>query len=218
MNENQIRNLFHQLNTIFFQNQLPAPDKINFRFVKKYYGQFEVANPFDWKSGYHINFSSAYNFTDFEYEKILIHEMIHVWQWVNNKALGHGHSFKSKAMELNSLTNNKYEINRCTHIENPISLKDVNKPQFEGYIITYKYNSNPNKIFVSKCLNNIAFKRFKMWVPKCSKLQDIHCYCVKGQIYNSFPNSVKCLRGVDFTKEEFEKVINPTIIFEDISF
>lgn len=218
MNENQIRNLFSQLNTIFFQNQLPQPDKINFRFVKKYYGEFEVANPFDWKSGYYINFSSAYKFTEFEYEKILIHEMIHVWQWFNNKTLGHGSSFKLKARELNMLTNNKYSISTYTQIENSVSLKDINKPQFEGYIITYKCVKNSDKIYISKCANNNALKRFKMWVPNSYKIHDVHCYYVKGQIYNSFPNSVKYLNGVQYTKEKFEKDINPTIMFEDISF
>lgn len=218
MNEQQLRNLFSKLNVIYFKNQLPPPNHINLKFVKKYYGQFCIDNPLDWNAGYYLNFSSAFQFTEFEYEKIMIHEMIHVWQYKNNYPLNHRRTFKQKASELNRITNNIYEIDTYTKIENPISLKDLKKPEFEGFIIVYKYPKEPSKIYISKCASEIALKRFKRWVPNSTKIYDVHCYYVKGKIYNNFKNSIKYLNGIEFTKDSFEKEIDPTIMFENIDF
>ena len=118
LNEQQIRGLFDKLNKEFFNNALPQPNRIEFHFVKKYLGQFHYNRLYANHGTCVIRFSTAWQMTDFEVEKVLIHEMIHEWQWTVGHSDHHGAWFKHKANEINRLTNNKYKIARLTSLEN----------------------------------------------------------------------------------------------------
>lgn len=50
-----------------------------------------------------INFNFIYKENEeYEFENILIHEMIHIWQFINNYNDSHGKTFKIKMNEINS--------------------------------------------------------------------------------------------------------------------
>lgn len=205
-----IKKLFNELNTVYFENQLPTPQKIEFRNVKTYLGQFKSC--FNSKY-YQLHFSSAYEMTDFELEKVLIHEMIHVWQWFNKKQIDHGKTFKNKAREINIITNNKYEIARCTNIEKSQCIKETKT--FDGFLIRYKKHSLGEKELFAVCSNKYL-NSFK-WIFFKNDIYDISCFAVKGDFYNDFKKSEKILHGY-FITDEYLKQIKDTIIYEKIDF
>lgn len=205
-----IKKLFNELNTVYFENQLPTPQRIEFRNVKTYLGQFR--SHFNSKC-YRLQFSSAYEMTDFELEKVLIHEMIHVWQWFNKKQVDHGKTFKNKAREINIITNNKYEIARCTNIEKSQCIKETKT--FDGFLIRYKKRSLGEKELFAVCSNK-CLNSFK-WIFLKNDIYDISCFAVNGDFYNDFKKSVKILHGY-FITDEYLKQINNTILYEKIDF
>lgn len=203
LTESQIRNIFAYLNHTYFKGELPQPNKISFRFVKKYLGMFH------WKGNYslhshsgvcEIKFSTAYNMTDFEVEKVLIHEMIHEWQWVKGYHDHHGYSFKMKAREINALTNNKYNIARQTSLEDNTCLKDVRKGAFKGIVITYYSRRSPGERYCAVCSRRSA-KRIKSWFPTHTGISNVHFYEATGKVLNTIQKSVKRVHGYPVTKE-----------------
>ena len=208
-----IIDLFNKLNSEYFSNELPLPRKIVFKKVKSYLGQFSYKNDFP-DEHYWLSFSTSYKMTDFELEKVLIHEMVHVWQWFNKKDLGHGVSFKRKASEINLITNNKYNIARCTSIKDNHT---IGNKIFEGFVITYKKYGIFNKELFAVCENEIYLKYLQSWVHNDSHLYDFRCYAVKGKFYNEFTKSRKRLIGYDKTNI-VNSILNKTIQYEKIDF
>ena len=165
LNEQQIRCLFDKLNKEYFFNSLPQPNRIEFKFVKKYLGQFHWDRLYSKGGTCAIRFSTAWQMTDFEIEKVLIHEMVHEWQWVVGHSDHHGYFFKHKAEEINRLSGNKYEISRLTNIENKVCLKDrkQSSKRYEGYVITYEKDSYKDKNIREKKI--VAFKHINCCIP-----------------------------------------------------
>lgn len=212
LTELQIRAFFKNFNELYFDNELPYNFDIEFKFVKKYLGQFHWEGRYANNGTCVIRFSTAWQMTDFEVQKVLIHEMIHMWQWVHNYNDIHGRSFKEKATIINMKTQSKYAIARCTDIENRVCLKDMNKEQFKGYIVTYKNHCSPGVIFVGR-LTNSSFKRIKKWFGVYnSNIFDIKYYIAQGDIYNDYMKSVKCVHGYKYSASDFKKKIESTII------
>lgn len=209
----QIENLFNVFNELYFENKLVKPVSFEYKFKKSFLGQFS------WKGKYRNNgysviyISSAWEMTDFEIEKVLIHEMVHAWQWVNGlENDGHGRYFKMKARQINYATNFKYDINRVTNIENHVSLKDKNKT-YKGAVIVYDHMLYPDKKLVAICPLKSTWS-FKIGFKNHSKIKNMKVYYAEGDVYNNFHKSVQRLNGYHYSQEEFDKLITPTLIRE----
>ena len=214
LTELQIRSFFKNFNELYFNNELPSNFGIEFKFVKKYLGQFHWKGRYENNGTCVIRFSTAWQMTDFEVQKVLIHEMIHMWQWVHNYNDIHGRSFKDKATIINLKTQSKYAIARCTNIENKVCLKDKNKEQFKGYIVTYKNHCYPGAIFVARLTDN-SFKKIKKWFGVYNpSLFDIKYYIAQGEVYNDYMKSIVRVHGYKYSANEFKKKIESTIIRE----
>jgi len=213
LNEQQIRGLFDKLNKEFFNNALPQPNAIEFHYVKKYLGQFHWDGRYDRRGTCVIRFSTAWEMTDFEVEKVLIHEMIHEWQWTVGHSDHHGPWFKYKANEINRLTNNKYKIARLTSLENNKCLKETRK-NFSGGLIIYTAKSHPGVTFGAICPYS-ALTRIKSWFPTHYNITSSEFYlfeasgndCLRG-----WTKSVKSVHGYPIKKEEFKSKYAKSII------
>lgn len=210
LTEQQIRDLFDKLNKQFFNNALPQPNRIEFRFVKKYLGQFHWEGLYDRRGICVIRFSTAYEMTDFEVEKVLIHEMVHEWQWTVGHNDHHGVWFKHKANEINRLTNNKYEISRCTNLENNVCLK-ITRKNFSGGLIIYTSKNRPGETFGAICPTT-SIKRIKSWFPNHSNVSSAEFYLYDGEEVSGWKKSVKKVHGYPIKKEEFKSKYAKSII------
>lgn len=212
MTTEQIISIYKNFNQLYFNNELPLPNEIQFKFVKKFLGQVSWEGTYKNGGSCILKMSTAYRLTDFEIEKIIIHEMIHVWQWVHNYCDGHGKTFKLKATLINVKTNHKYSIARCTEIENSVSIKDENKC-YNGIIMTYNDVRYPGKNMVAIC-NEKSIEYFKTWFTKKSEIYNVKYYKVSGEYYNDKKKSIKVVHGYIYNDKEFNEKIVPTIISE----
>jgi hypothetical protein len=209
----QIENLFNEFNKLYFENQLVKPRSFEYTFKKSFLGQFS------WHGKYKLNgysviyISSAWEMSDFEIEKVLIHEMVHAWQWVNGlESDGHGRYFKMKARQINHVTNFKYDIGRITNIESQVSLKDKNKT-YKGAVIIYDNLLYPGKKFVAICPLKSAHS-FKDGFKNHSRVKNLKVYYGEGKVYNNMHKSVQRLNGYYYSQEEFNKLFASTLIRE----
>ena len=215
LSELKIRSQFHIFNKLYFNNELPEPKFIEFEYVKRFIGQFQNYGRYENGGICVIRFSTAWELTDLEVERTLLHEMIHEWQWVCNHPLGHGMSFKWYARKINNMTNNKYEISRCSTLSNPISKKDANKDDFKGCLIVYEKTDYPEQIIFA-CCNVKNVNSFKGWFNTLRRhdLKYVHYYLAEGSALNSIRKSVRRINGYRVSKEEFKNKIEKTIIHE----
>ena len=103
----QLQAHFNLFNEKYFNNSLPVVD-IKYCNSKSYVGIF---NPNKNKNGrFTIKISQYYELPIIEIENTLIHEMIHLWQWVNNYRDVHGSSFIKKMNEINSIGNHNIAV------------------------------------------------------------------------------------------------------------
>lgn len=212
MTTEQILSIYKNFNQLYFNNELPLPNAIQFKCVKKFLGQFSWRGTYKNGGTCILRMSTAYHFTDFEIEKIIIHEMIHAWQWVHGYRDAHGRTFKLKATLINHKTNHKYSIARCTTIENPVSIKDENK-YFKGLIMTYNDTRYPGKNMVAICTEK-SIEYFRTWFTTKSEIHNVKYYKVSSEYYNDKQKSIKIVHGYALTNKEFDENIIPSIISE----
>lgn len=206
--EAQVRSTFDKLNQLYFDNELPQPNKIAFPFVKRFLGEFiwrgyyTVAGSHNNAAHCTLNISSAWNMTDFEVEKVIIHEMVHEWQWVHGYTDHHGKTFRSKAAHINKLTNNKYAIARKTAIADNCCLKDICKRAYDGVVILYTTKRNPGQQYIAVC-PMVSYRNIKSWFPKHNDIISCKFYLGHGKELNSIKKSVRKVHGYEYT-EKFE--------------
>ena len=199
--EKQIRAKFDEFNQLYFDNILPQPKTIEFKFVKKYLGQFHWSASYRLYNGeinpnaYSIlRMSTAWQMTDFEIEKVIIHEMVHSWQWVVGHSDHHGKWFKRKALEINAKTDWKYSIARKTAIANNTCLKgNKGKSSKCGLIFYTRYNQRYVAICPVKTINKI-----KNWFPCCYGVENAKFYLANIKnttIFNYMKKSVTRVHG-----------------------
>lgn len=102
-----IRDNYLKFNVLYFDDILPPADRIIFEPVIKNcrylgcaynnkYGYATKTMPFKIR----INF--IYDMGPTEWKNVLLHEMIHIWEFTMGYKGGHGKLFKSKMKEINS--------------------------------------------------------------------------------------------------------------------
>lgn len=214
--EKQIRAKFDEFNQLYFDNMLPQPKTIEFKFVKKYLGQFHWSASYRLYNGelnpnaYSIlRMSTAWQMSDFEIEKVIIHEMVHSWQWVVGHSDHHGKWFKRKALEINAKTDWKYSIARKTAIANNTCLKgNKGKSSKCGLILYTKGTQKYVAICPVKTINKI-----KSWFPGCYGVENCEFYLANIKnttIFNYMKKSVTRVHGYrigDNNKTEIENCL-----------
>lgn len=214
MTEQQIRAKFQEFNDLYFEGMLPQPKTIEFKFVKKYLGQFHWSSCYRFLNGelnpnaYSVlRISTAWQMTDFELEKVIIHEMIHSWQWVVGHCDNHGKYFKMKALEINTKTNYKYKISRMTAIENNTCLKSVCGKAEKCGVILYSKGSEK---YIAVCSIN-SVNKIKAWFPNCYGVQNCKFYIVdtkKSSIFNHMIKSISRVHGYKFNDTKKSELKN----------
>ena len=101
---------YMKYNTLFFDNDLPPLDRILLIPIIKYVGYLGVSysckNNFNIpseKDPYILKLNFAWDMIETEWQNVLLHEMIHIWQYTMGYSGGHGKSFKMKAKEINEI-------------------------------------------------------------------------------------------------------------------
>ena len=115
-----VKDRYNVFNGIFFDNILPQPDEgiifivTNSKKIKSL-GSSYPTRP------YKIRINFRYDLSEIEWENILLHEMIHIWQFVLGYKCGHGKTFNSKVKEFN-----KYGCNVQVNYKNILNdIKDA---------------------------------------------------------------------------------------------
>ena len=116
-----VKENYIKFNSLYFDNILPP---INSDLII-----FEITNSKKIKSlgtsynkkPYKIRINFRYDLPEIEFQDTLLHEMIHIWQYIMGYKGGHGKSFKKKAKDIN-----KYGWDISTYYKNKlIELKDA---------------------------------------------------------------------------------------------
>lgn len=104
-----INNNFTAYNAMLFDNELPDVDFAIYDADNNIYGK-----AYDNTDGnYCIALNDKHDCLEQEWHLILIHEMIHIWEYVKFGKAGHGVNFKRKMNEINK----KYNIDVSTTIK-----------------------------------------------------------------------------------------------------
>lgn len=95
-------------NALFFDNILPPEDMMIFEPVIKKVNYIGCAynNSLGFPSReypFKIRLNFIYDLNETEWQNVLLHEMIHIWQYTMGYASGHGKKFKLKAKEINKI-------------------------------------------------------------------------------------------------------------------
>ena len=100
-------NQYSKFNGLYFDNMLPQKDMIIFEPVikKVSYAGCAYDNDVKFPSSefpYKIRLNFIYDMPEIEWQNVLLHEMIHIWQYTCGYEGGHGKTFRMKAKEINS--------------------------------------------------------------------------------------------------------------------
>lgn len=93
-------------NTLYFDNLLPPADMIIFEPIIKKVNYLGIAYPPHGKvvsrgDPMRIRLNFNYIIVELEWKNVLLHEMIHIWEYTMGKVGGHGKMFKMKMNEIN---------------------------------------------------------------------------------------------------------------------
>jgi hypothetical protein len=210
--ERQLLDFFNEFNELYFNSKLPVPRSFEFNFVKSYLGQFHASGKYKNGGTFKIRFSTAWVMDEHISKCVLIHEMIHLWQWVNNYNDKHGRSFKYKADSINYQTNNKYNIACYIDTKNIECLKQYNKKDKPITLMTYEKDGYNGIIFVAICSDK-SISKFKKWFATRDNIKNVCFYKAKKlKKYDQYYKSVKLVHGYRHTPQEFNEEIMPTII------
>lgn len=109
-----IEKAFNKFNELYFANSLPTPIfciKTNHRAL----GSCSVQKkPNQETPTITITISNFYLVPDKDFEDTLIHEMIHLKQYITFGRMSHTTTFKQMAEAINKESNGRYNITRCS--------------------------------------------------------------------------------------------------------
>lgn len=123
----------NELNNNFFHGELSTPSfqlTNNVNQLGQFRGRYNL-----------IKITTHYNITDSQYREILIHEMVHQWQWETYHKVDHGYTFRMKANELNC---QGWHVSRLTSIGN-VSVNEGKEKAKDLANFTYLFVWTTNK-------------------------------------------------------------------------
>lgn len=103
-----MKNNYLAFNALFFENILPSEDMIIFEPIIKNVRYLGCAynNKLGFPSTefpYKIRLNFIYDLSEVEWQNVLLHEMIHIWEYTMGYKGGHGKLFRNKAKEINEI-------------------------------------------------------------------------------------------------------------------
>lgn len=178
----QLQAYFNIFNKKYFGDSLPIAD-IKYCNSKSYVGIF---NPRKNKNGrYTIKISRYYELPIIEVENTLIHEMIHLWQWVNKYYDVHGASFIKKMNEINKFGNHNISVVADFTANRPkISEKNIKT----STILIFEDNLGE---VICKVNNQCRLKQLYKIMKKTPGYNNLRCFSIKNDVIESMVDSRK---------------------------
>lgn len=149
MTINDLQIAFKKLNSMYFENSLPMVT-IKHCNSSSYMGLFYRSK--DKYNRHIIKINKRYEMSDHETENILVHEMIHLWQFINGYTDSHGASFNKKMHDINRIGNHKITPTCAERFKISSHAIKTIKPSYilvytgkSGIKYVYKF-TNPDKL------------------------------------------------------------------------
>lgn len=193
----QLNTAFKKFNKQYFNDELPNVE-IKYCKSKSYMGLFCFRR--DGSKDPMIKINTYYDVPDKSIEETLIHEMIHLWQYINKKFDVHGYSFCKKMHEINAkgihnidimdrskdLKISKNVIDRLKPVyvlewNDKFGLTQIAKIRTESNLkivhdfVKRHYNINHINVYVTKHPSLLKLK-------SCNKV--LHAYHVENDVWN----------------------------------
>lgn len=184
MTISQLENAFNEFNKFYFGGVLP---KVIIKYCnsKGYVGLF---CPPKYKTELcTIKITKYYEMPNQSIEETLIHEMIHLWQYINGHYDYHGKSFKEMMNKINAIGKHNITVTDKQKYDASI-YSGVNEKIW--YIIIFKHSAFTKAII--KCENEQKMYSFYKRLQKYKMGTDVKCFSVKG---SSFVSKIKSSRS-----------------------
>lgn len=150
-----LKELFDECNNEFFDNSLPSV-LLKVSNAGKALGRCMVRG-----ERITISVSRYYQVERDEIKSVMIHEMIHLWEWITFRKMGHTQNFKGKAREIEIKSEGKFSIKRLAHRD----LHELANPE--------KYKNRLYAILKEKDPKGKALPY--IWVVACSENAVLTC-------------------------------------------
>lgn len=195
-----IRAKFEEFNSLFFDSSLP-PITLRIGNARSRYGSFR------YPARYHISkprgrgeciitISSRFDLPQNEIEDILIHEMIHYWEWINYiDETPHGSMFIKKMTEINQRFGRNISIRKES--DEKTNRSDILlKPH---YICVIKWDDGRLGIFVSARTRIFELNRI---IEGIERIKAIEWYWSLDAWFNQFP-TVRSAKAWNLTEADY---------------
>lgn len=135
-----LKEWYEKFNNEFFNGELPTKHiDLQISKTKRALGQCGILNLGFIKV---IKISNFYKRNEIEYQTTLIHEMIHLYEYIKHGTMSHGRFFKIMAQHIYAESNQLYNISRTTYKTYEVNeqyAKRINQP-----IVLFKDSNNRN--------------------------------------------------------------------------
>ena len=140
---------YNQFNHTFFNDELPHTNiNICVSKTKRALGSCQM-QLFGGKKT--IKVSQYYKRTEIEYQATLIHEMIHLYEYIKFRTMSHGKFFKNMAKQIYTQSNGLYNIQRTSNTQYEVN-EVCNKPITQPIVLFQDSNYNDSAIYPTKPL------------------------------------------------------------------
>jgi hypothetical protein len=161
-----LREKFDEFNTLYFGGNLPKC-LIKINNTRRRFGTFTYNKLI---GTYHISISRYDGLRkEIAIQTTLIHEMIHLWQYLNYGKSDHRVTFKTMSRKIYNLSNGKFDIHRLSNanLEDNISTEVKSIKPFKVFMVYQKQrgqywllsSSNTNEI----AMHNYFYHRPDQW-------------------------------------------------------
>lgn len=175
----QLEKKFAEFNYMYFDGLLPDVI-IKYCNSKGYVGLFSCPKPNSKSTRCTIKITKYYEMPDQAIEETLIHEMIHLWQYINGYYDSHGTSFKDMMSKINAIGRHNITITDKQVYDASI-YSGINDKIW--HILVFKTSAYCKAIM--KCENKEKAYKFYKGLQKYKMEMDIKCFSIKGSQYVS---------------------------------
>jgi hypothetical protein len=192
-------------NKLYFNNELPESNLISFSITKakSYIAQVVFPKMFSIDEYPSMNLSNKYEFeNEHSLDHTIIHEMIHIYQWLKDTECGHGRAFKQFSRMIFIKSKGLFDIKRCHYgavekIQDDTTKKNID----EDCIVVinkengqYRVYKNTNKATVLAQLLHFSFPR--------------EIYHYRGNLFNDIKSAKtkKIVRTISFHPADTQRI------------
>ena len=201
-----IKGLFKELNQTYFHNSLPLP-KFRVATARTHLGHCKCGKK-DGKEIREIMISDYYKVPIDAVTNTLLHEMVHLWEWVRYGKMSHGANFKRMAQMIAIQSDNKYIITR-TNSRTNFELTDnakhkmlTSRKAIPKFMVALEKKDNENYAWIVK-LSNPMFESLKesKTIGKLSIVGFVTNYL--GADFTSLPQCRSGIKGKKMLWDDF---------------